>query len=69
MENVHILSPQYCEGMEVSKCMVGSIKICISLNSDNPPWLFFIWGLLHFNEQQEVARELGKEWAYFSPSA
>lgn len=43
MANLHILSPPYCEGTEVSRCMVGSIKICISRNSDNPTGLFFFF--------------------------
>ena len=66
MANLHILSPQYWEGIEVSRCMVGSIKICIFPNSDNPTWCF-MWGLLHFNEQQEVARGFGEEMGLFSP--
>lgn len=45
---------------------MGSLKTCVFLNSDNLTWLF-IWHFLHFNEQQEVARGLGKEWVYFSP--
>lgn len=53
--NLHILSPQSREGRDVSRCIVGSIKICISLNSDNSTWLL-ICGLLQFNEKQKGAR-------------
>lgn len=68
MANLHILYPQYCEGIEVSRCMVGSIKTCIFPNSDNPTWLF-MWGLLHFNEQQEVARGFGERMGLFVTSS
>lgn len=68
MANLHIPSPGYREGVEVSGSTVGSIKIRASLNPDNPTWLFMC-GLSHFIEQQEVARGLGKEWAYFAPPA
>lgn len=66
MANLHILSPRYRESTEVSRYMVGSIKICISLNSENPTWLF-MWGLLHFLEKKEIARGLGKEWLILHP--
>ena len=67
MAYLHILSPQYWEGIEISRCMVGSIKICIFPNSDNPTWL--MWGLLHFNEQQEVARGFGEGMGLFVTSS
>lgn len=67
MANLHILSPWYREGAEISRCMVGSIKTRISRNPGHPAWLF-VGGLLHWMEQQEVARGLGKEWASLAPS-
>lgn len=40
--------------------------MCISLNPDNPTWLF-TWGLLHFMEQQGVARGLGRNRLLWHP--
>lgn len=40
MANLHILSPQEHEGMDVSRCMVGSVKSRFSMNSDKPWWIF-----------------------------
>lgn len=66
LANLHIVSPGYHEGTEVSRCIVGSINICISLNPENPNWLF-IWGLLHFLGKKEISRGLRKEWLILHP--